>query len=175
MIDRREVDHGAVSCALPDGDQHDDERPGAGLRVELGHRAAEGAHQRRDKAVVIVDEVVHQKAYQHRGNEVGQEHQRLRDLLEPLAAHLVEQHREAELQKVTQQYERQVVKHGVAQKQRQLARLEQELEVLQAHEGAVEDALRVIELGERDVGAGQRNIRKREEENNRRKAHQDRS
>ena len=171
--DGREVNHGSVTGGFPQVDQDDDERPGAGVLVNLWHNPARVPDQVGDEAEGVIEQVINQQGNQNIRNEVGKEHDALGGFFVSLEGDLIQQDREGQLQDVADDDEGQVVENGIFQQEPELAGGEEELEVLQPDKGTGKNALVILEIGEGDIGAGHGQIGKHQEEDDCRQAHQD--
>mgnify|MGYP007056172185 CR=1 FL=1 len=171
--DRGEVDDRVVARHLPELDDDDEEGPHLGILVGRPGLHVPGLEQAVQEAVFEVEDVVDQEPDEDGGDEVGQQHYRLRDFLEPADAYLVDEDGHEDGDDVVQHEEGEVVGDRVAGQVPEAAGREEELEVGQSHELAAEDALCVVVLDEGDVEARQGQVVERDEEQDGGHAHED--
>lgn len=171
--DRSKVDDRIVSGALPQLDHDDKPRPHFWIRIR---RPARHAHLNKNpvqEAVVVVEHVVYDQPYKNRRDEVRKQHDSLRHLLEHAAGDFVYEYCKEDGKEIIEKQEGKVVQDRVASEHPQLAGTEQELEVGEPHELALEYACTVVEFDECHIQPRKRCIVEGDEEHDRRNAHDD--
>ena len=124
------------------------------------------------RAELVVEHVVDEGPHHDPGDEVGEEHHRLGDPLEPLARQLREQDGAGDLQKGVDAEERQIVEDGVAGDAPRLARQEEVLKVLERHPRAAEDPVVVVVLLEGQHNAAHGDVAHQDDHDGRRQQHE---